>query len=100
MAGGNDHLASFWGISCAIRPCAIGLINGVGIAYLKINPMVIMNASATIVLGAGSPVHERRAEGGVSPLLSAIATERLAEVCAVRADARRLCCSSSCSSSI
>lgn len=79
MAGANDHLLSGILISCAIG-AAIGLLNGVGVAYLKINPMVMTLGSTTIVQGLALLYTNGAPKGSAAPLLSAIASERFAGV--------------------
>ena len=80
MAGGNDHLVSGILISCAIG-AVIGLINGVGIAYLKINPMVMTLGSTTIVQGLALLYTNGAPKGSAAPLLSAIAQRGSAASC-------------------
>jgi ribose transport system permease protein len=79
MAGANDHLVSGILISCAIG-AVIGLLNGVGVAYLKINPMVMTLGSTTIVQGLALLYTNGAPKGSAAPLLSAIASQRLAGV--------------------
>ena len=79
MAGGNDHLVSGIFISCAIG-ALIGLVNGVGVAYLKINPMVMTLGSTTIVQGLALIYTNGAPKGSAAPLLSAVASERLGGV--------------------
>ena len=79
MAGANDQLALGILVSCAIG-AAIGLVNGVGVAYLKINPMVMTLGSTTIVQGLALLYTNGAPKGSAAPLLSAIATERLGGV--------------------
>jgi ribose transport system permease protein len=79
MAGSNDHLFSGIFISCAIG-AVIGLINGVGVAYLKINPMVMTLGSTTIVQGLALIYTNGAPKGSAAPLLSAVASERLGGV--------------------
>jgi ribose transport system permease protein len=79
MAGANDQLALGIFVSCAIG-VAIGLANGVGVAYLKINPMVMTLGSTTIVQGLALLYTNGAPKGSAAPLLSAIASERLVGV--------------------
>jgi ribose transport system permease protein len=79
MAGANDHLVAGILASCAIG-IVIGLLNGVGVAYLKINPMVMTLGMMTIVQGLALLYTNGAPKGSAAPLLSAIASGRFAGV--------------------
>ncbi len=79
MAGSNDHLVLAIIISCAVG-AVIGLANGVGVAYLKINPLVMTLGSMTIVQGLALLYTNGAPKGSAAPLLSAVASERLGGV--------------------
>jgi ribose transport system permease protein len=75
MNGSNEHLATGLAISCAVG-LAVGLLNGVGVAYLKINPMVMTLGTTSVVQGIALLYTNGAPKGSAAPLLSRIATDR------------------------
>lgn len=55
----------------------IGTLNGIGVAYLRIPPLVITLGMATVIQGLIFAVTQGSLEGGSAPLLSKITTEPL-----------------------
>jgi ribose transport system permease protein len=76
MNGSNAHFASAIAISCAVG-LAAGLFNGVGVAYIKINPMVMTLGTTSVVQGVALLYTNGAPKGSAAPLLSRIATERI-----------------------
>lgn len=76
MDGSNAHFASAIVASCAVGLVA-GLFNGAGVAYLKINPMVMTLGTTSIVQGIALLYTNGAPKGSSGPLLSRIATERM-----------------------
>lgn len=76
MNGSNAHVASAITISCAVGLLA-GLANGLGVAYLQINPMVMTLGTTSVIQGIALLYTNGAPKGSAAPLLSRIATERL-----------------------
>ncbi|KPL83193.1 sugar ABC transporter permease [Thermanaerothrix daxensis] len=55
----------------------IGTLNGIGVAYLRIPPLVMTLGMATVIQGLIFAVTQGSLEGGSAPLLSKITTEPL-----------------------
>ena len=76
MSGADSHLAWGLAVSCAIG-IAIGLFNGFGVAFLKINPMVMTLGTTSVVQGVALLYTNGAPKGSAAPFLSRVATERL-----------------------
>jgi ribose transport system permease protein len=76
MAGSNEHLVVGLFISCAIG-LAVGLVNGAGVAFLSINPMVMTLGMTSIVQGIALLYTNGAPKGSAAPILSMIATDRI-----------------------
>jgi len=76
MNGVDNNLAWGLAVSCVIG-LAVGLVNGAGVAYLKINPMVMTLGTTTVVQGIALLYTNGAPKGSAAPFLSTVATERL-----------------------
>ncbi|HET6451703.1 MAG TPA: ABC transporter permease [Spirochaetia bacterium] len=76
MAGSNSHIALGIIVSLALGVVA-GLINGLGIAFLKIHPLVMTLGMTSIVQGAALLYTNGGPKGSSAPALSVLATGRL-----------------------
>ncbi len=76
MAGSNSNIALGVVVSLALGIIA-GLINGLGIAFLKIHPLVMTLGMTSIVQGAALLYTNGGPKGSSAPALSVLATGRL-----------------------
>jgi ribose transport system permease protein len=70
FSNGQDHLL-LWGLAVALAAgAAIGLINGLGIVFLRIPPLVMTLGMAGVVQGLVLVVTQGDVRGGTPPLLA------------------------------
>lgn len=76
MAGSNEHL--FVGVVvCIALGTLIGFLNGIGVAFLKIHPLVMTLGMTSIVQGAALLYTNGAPKGNAAPASSQLATGRL-----------------------
>ncbi len=76
MAGANQHFLP-GALVCIVLGLIIGFLNGVGVAFIKIHPLVMTLGMTNIVQGATLLYTKGVPKGNAAPLLSELATGRL-----------------------
>ena len=76
MSGTNEHLLLGVVVCLALGLC-LGFFNGVGVAFMKIHPLVMTLGMTSIVQGAALLYTNGTPKGNAAPALSELATGRL-----------------------
>jgi ribose transport system permease protein len=76
MRGSNEGIIAGVLIACALG-LVVGLCNGVGVAFLKINPLVMTLGMTSVVQGVALLYTNGAPKGSAAPFLRRIASERL-----------------------
>lgn len=76
MSGTNEHLL-LGVVVCIALGLFIGFLNGVGVAFIKIHPLVMTLGMTSIVQGAALLYTNGAPKGNAAPALSELATGRL-----------------------
>lgn len=76
MAGSNAHLLLATTV-CVVLGLFIGFLNGVGVAFIKIHPLVMTLGMTNIVQGAALLYTNGVPKGNAAPVLSELSTGRL-----------------------
>ena len=77
MMSGSDSNMFIAIIACLALGLVIGLLNGLGVAFVGIHPLVVTLGMASIVQGAALLYTDGAPKGSAAPLLTQIASNRL-----------------------